>query len=479
MADAPAPGGWVPLALDRTLFANLDQDAVVGYQTAIENGFVNELGGHTRFPGLREVAVLDANAKRVFLHDFNDDLIACTEKGKVYRVSRDYAVEDVTEVPVSGGRRTVFAKTDKELLMAAGGPILRLRDQATELLSREAPHATHIGWLDNYTIAVEVNSGRFFHSGAGTPDQWGPLDTFAADGNPDNINSLIVTPFRELLLGGPNSIEQFERVPQGNVPFFRRWSVGDGAKLPYAMLFADNALWTVNNLTELVRFSGQTSVAASAEIGRLLEKIDDWSDAWLGGYPDKPLHTLGQKFMILQMPNATNSYGTKGVTLGYDYRAKRYFSLYGWDRNKGVPTRWPGWSHWPLWNKVFVGGAGRIYELTDETYANGDDLQRWLIRTSHIAQGEGLVVDNLRLRLTRGIGTSTVAPTIRVRCSRDGRAFGPWITRSLGVAGERQQFVTFSSFGAASTFMWEISSADDCAINLISAEVRTHGLGHG
>jgi hypothetical protein len=469
---------WTPLALDKALFANLDPEAVVGSLTAIENGFINEKGGHTRFPGMIERVDLENNG-RVYMNELDGDLVAATSKGQVYRIDRNHNVTNVTSVPVSGGRRTIFAPTDRELLMAAGGPIVRLRANTTELLSSAAPLSTHVQWLDGYTIATELNSGRFYHSAAGQPDVWNALDTFNADGNPDNVNSMMVTPFRELMLGGANSIEQFERLSTGTVPFFRRWTVGDGVKFPYVMLHADNALWTINQLTELVRFSGQQSEAASSEIGSLLESIDDWSDAWMGGFPDRPLHILGQKLMVIQAPHATNVYGTKGVTILFDYRNKRFASLYGWDATNGVPARWPAWSHWTIWNKVYVGNEGKIYELAPGTFRNGDQLQRWLVRTCHIAEANQLQIMNFRLQVVRGRGLSSAdAPTIRVRCRRDGRPFGPWITRSLGKAGDTNPFITFGGFGNAHTFMFEISSADNCPIDLIGAAALARKVGN-
>lgn len=474
------PRDWTPLAIDKPLFANLDEDAVVGFQTALENGFQNELGGITRFPGASEFTIVDTNAKRLYLSEFNDDLIAASDKGQLYRIDRQGNVENVTETPISGGRRVVFAQTDRDLLMCAGGPIVRLRDLKTELLSTSAPNASHVAWLDNFTVAVEVNSGRVSHSRPGQPDLWDALDTYSADSNPDNINGMIVTPFRELLLGGTDSTEQFERTASGESAFYRRWSIGDGMRLPYAMVFADNQTWTINSLFELVKVSGQTSASVSATFQKFLEGIDDWSDTWMGGYPNNPLSILGQRFIVLQMPHATNVYGTKGVTLVYDYRNNRPFFLYGWDAQKGVPARWPYWSHWKIWGKTYLGGSdGKIYELTEDTHRNGDDLQRWLVQTSHMSQGSGVCIDAFRLRLVRGVGGSNGnAPTIRVRCSRDGRPFGPWITRSLGKAGQRTQFIEFGSFGNGGTLMWQISSAEDCKIDLIGADVKISQLGH-
>lgn len=468
---------WVDLPLDKPYFANLNEDAIVGFQTAVENGFVNELGGHTRFPGLVERVTLEDNG-RVYLNEFEGDLLAATSKGQLYRITQDYQATNVTQVPIGGGRRTIFAKTDRDVIMAAGGPIVRLRNLKTELLSESAPLSTHIGWIDGYTLAIELNTQRLHYANADQPGQWDPLNIFSAESTSDNINSMLITPYREIMLGTGSSIEQFERLPTGTTPFFRRWAVGDGVKFPYVEVFADNALWTINKLTELVRFTGQISTAASGDIGRLLESVDDWTDAWMGGYPANPLHIVGQKFLVLQAPHATNSYGTKGLTLLYDYRNKRFSTLWGWDANNGVPRRWPGWSHWPMWNKVFVGGEGKIYEMDPTVHVSDGDLQRWLVRTAHIADGNAALLKNLRLRIVRGIGSSSTAPKIRVRCSRDARAFGAWIERSLGKAGERIQYVEFGSFGVASTFQFEISCADDCPVDLIKAQVKVDPIGH-
>ncbi|WOF74135.1 hypothetical protein QMT40_001782 [Parvibaculaceae bacterium PLY_AMNH_Bact1] len=466
---------WEPLPLNNPLYLNQPEGAVLGYQTAIENSFINEQGGHTRFPGLIPFADVGGNG-RIYLSELGGDMIAATSKGQVYQVDRSGNVTNKTGVPVSGGRRVIFAQSDRELTMAAGGPIIRLRGEKTELLSEDAPHATHVGWIDGYLVAAEPNSGRFFNSEGGDISKWNPLDVFSADGNPDDVNSLMITPFREMMIGGANSVEQFERNLTGSVPFFRRWAVGEGVKLPYGMIFADNAVWTMNSLTEFVRFSGQVSVAQSAEIGRLLEKVDDWSDAWIGGFPDKPLHTLGQKFILLQLPHATTPYGTKGITLVLDYRAKRWFTLYGWDEQNGVPARWPGWSHWTIWGRVFVGGEGKIYELSDTAYTLDGKTQRWLVRTGHAASGSLLQVQNLRLRVRRGFSGNTSSPEIGVRCSRDGKPFGNWVQRSLGKAGQTAPFIEFGQFGSAGSFQFEISTSDDCPVDLMGADIMAVGL---
>lgn len=468
---------WQELPIKNALFRNLSEGAVLAYQSAIENGFINDLGGHSRFPGLVERVVLP-DSGRVYLNDYRDNLVACTSRGQVFEIDRQYRFRNRTGVPVSGGRRVIFAKTETDLLMAAGGPIIQLRTKETELLSEDAPLSTYVQWIDGYVLAAEVNSGRFYHSNPGEPKLWEPLDTFNADSSPDPIANLLITPFREIMIGGKDSLEQFERVLSADTPFQRRWSNGDGVLLPYAVLFADNAVWSVNNLAEFVRANGQISQVRSRMIADLLQKIDNWEDAWLGGFPDKPLHICGKAFMVLQAPKATNAYGSKGVTLLLDYGAEQpqWYELYGWNDRDGTPKRWPGWSHWTLWGRVFVGGEGRIYELVDGQHRNGGELQRWLVRTGLLTKSNAIDMTEFRLMVERGSGSNTAAGDILVRCSRDGRPFGPWIRKTLGRAGDRFQYMNFGGFGAASSFRFEISCGDDAPMNLVKAEYRGYDV---
>ena len=355
---------WVKVPIETKLSGNVDETSIGTGLAELENGFVTEEGTHSRFPRLRIFARLHDQG-RAYLHDWRGNLVAATSNGRFYAMSRDGTVNDKTKVVVQGGRRVVFAQTEDELVMAAGAQMVRYSGDRTELLdpTGNAPLSTHCGYIDGYIVALEAESGRFRHSEPGQATVWNSLNLFAANGSPDNITGLIVTPFRELILAGPKSTEQFERLSSGTLPFFRRWSIGEGLKSPHMMTFANNGVYLMNHLNEFVRFAGQQSKSAGDSFGKVFETIDDWADAWMGGFPDKPLHVRGQKFLILQWPHATNPYDTKGVTLLFDYRQDRFSRLYGWNASLGVPDRWPGWSHWTIWDRHFVGGEGVVYEL--------------------------------------------------------------------------------------------------------------------
>ena len=420
-----ARNDWVPIPIDAAWFANVDEVALGTGFAALENCFQTDLKTISRFPGLVEFATLPGDEGRVYVHEWRGDLVAATSTGRYYRIDRNANVEDRTKVPITGGRRVIFAETTDYQIMAAGGDIVFFDGNETELLSPDAPQASYVASLDNFVIADEVGSGRWRHSNAGAPRTWDPLDVFACESIPDNISGILRTDFRELLFLGPKSIEQFERLASGDPPFYRRWALGEGLYRPYCLLFADNGAWTVNKEREFVRFSGQTSEPRGGAIGRQLESptIDEtgWNDAWIGGYPNRPLHILGHKFILLQLPNAVTPYGGTGLTLVYDYKHQRWFTLYDWDHEHSRPSRWPGWSHHTVDGRVYVGGEGKIYVLSDTTYSNDGREQRMYFRTANYHKLGHVRMDGLRARIKRGIGTNETESKIGIRVTRDRR----------------------------------------------------------
>lgn len=464
---------WKSLEISAKLFTNIQESCLSKNGAALENAFANEGGGFTRFPGLDSFATL-TGAAPTYLDEWRDDLIAVSNS-RVWRISEDGTAADITGTPVSGSGRAIFAKTPNELVIAAGGPIVRLSQPTTDLLSPDAPLATHVGYLEGYLLAIEMSTENMLHSGANDFRAWDPIDVFAADAQPDQLTALLVTPYRELLLAGPKSLEQFERLSTSSaIPFARRWAVGEGCQFPYTLTFADNGTWMVNENREFVRASGQVSRPISDDVGNSLQSLDDFTDAWT-----VPILIRGQKFVLLQMPNATNDYGTKGVTLLFDYRQNRWATLYGWDPAEFTPTRWPGWSYFTLWGRHFVGGNGEVFELKSDEYQNDGLTQRVLIRTGHF-DGFGQVrVDNLRCRFKRGLADSNSARSVvRVRVRRDNRNWTKWKSKNLGRSGETDQYIEFGGFGAADSFQVEIEMTDAAEFEFVKAQVQLTPLGY-
>jgi len=463
---------WVPIPINQTILTNVDETSLGRQSAALENGYVNDVGGHTRFPGLIPFATVSPG--RVYTFEYRGDMIAVTSLGRVWRVSRNGTTEDITEVAVTGGRRPIFSATEDELLVAAGGPIVAFSGNKTEILSADAPETTHVAYSRGYALAIEKDSQRANYSDPGTYTIWPALNVFSAEGKPDSVTALIITPYEEILLAGPKSIEQFETSPSGSNPFYRRWMAGQGLLAPYTLVATKFGTYGVSQDAEFVRFVNQTTDPESDAIQSTLDKIDSWTDAWA-----KEMIMFGQRFIILQMPEATNIYGTKGVTLIYDEKRRYWYSLYGWDSELNRPARWPGWSHEFIWSRHFVGGDGVIYEMREDAYANAGLPQRYLARTGHYQQeGEDLRLDDLRLRFKRGaIDPNTGRnPILALRVNKDNQGFGSWIRKPLGQHGQRNMVLNYGSLGTAATWQFEWFVVDEAPIELVSIEARVERI---
>lgn len=460
---------WMDVPIGAAVLSNVDETALNRQSAALENGFVNELGGHTRFPGLVEEIPLSPG--RVYLYDrpFRGDMIAVTSLGRVHRVDRNGNTRDVTGVAVAGGRRPTFTETEDELLTAAGGPIVAYAGAKTKLLSRDAPDTSHVVYTGSYVLAVQPDSQRASYTEPGDYDNWNPLNTFAAEGKPDRVTAAIVTPYEELLLAGPRSIEQFERAASGTSPFYRRWMAGDGVMAPYSLVATKSGTYGVNGDAEFVRYVNQTTDPESDAVQSTLDRIDSWADHWA-----KEIIMFGQRFILLQMPDATNVYGTKGVTLVYDEKRRYWYSLYGWDAALNRPRRWPGWSHAFIWSRHYVGGEGVIYRMAQDIYANGAEIQRYLGRSGHFQiEGSAMRIDDCRMRFKRGAAdpNTAVEPRLAMRFNPDNMGFTPWMAQPLGRHGQRELVVNFGSLGSADTMQFEWFVTDEAPVDITKLEI--------
>jgi len=465
---------WRTVKITDPVFKNVNETALTaGLNASLENGFINSAGGVSRFPQLFDFADLPGE-RPVIATEWRGDLIGITG-GKFYRINcEDGTNEDVTGAYLSGPSRPVITRTEDELVAAAGGPIVRLKGEDTEILSEDAPEATHVAYSGGYLVGNEPGSGRFNYTEPGDYDNWPDLNILSAEAKPDNITSIITTEFDELIMAGPLSIEQFDQAPNGNRPFFKRWGLAAGLAegAEHTLISVDNRIWGLNKEREWVAFSTQLGRIESGAIQNKLEELDDITDIWAAELP-----ISGHRFQVIQAPYATNPYGTKGVTLLYDYMVKRWYTLYGWDTENSLPARWPGWSHVQIGKNHFVGGNGKVYKLGGHNL--GVETQRMLFRTGHY-NNKGMRpirVNRTRMRVRRGYTPAgSSAPVISLRVNKDNRGFGRWVRRDLGKVGQRDMILNFGSLGTADTWQFEIMITDAAEVDISSFEILAQDL---
>lgn len=464
---------WKPLPIYAKVSKNVDEAALRGGSVArLENAYITDEGTISRFPRLNEFIRFPGMGK-VFLGTYKDMTIASVG-GRTYRIDVENAsYTDVTGALLNGAGRTIFFPTPSELLMAAGGKIISLAGNTTKILSSDAPECTHVGWLGGYAVAFEKGSNRWNYSESGAITSWPALNILSAEGNPDNINALLVSEFGdELLIAGPKTIEQFDLQSSGDRPFFRRWGLPTGLLAPYTLLSVDNRVWGINQKKEFIAYSAQIGKTESRDVQKVLSAVDDWKDAW-----STEMAILGQRFILIQIPYATNEYGTPGITFLFDYRNRRWYQLFGWDSPTSSPARWPGWSYLQANERDFVGGEGVIYELAGN---EGSDIQRMLWRSGHLdAQGSpDLRINKLRMRLKRGAAAAgQPAPVISLRVNKNNLGFGRKIRRTLGEIGQRDMMQQFEGMGIARSWQFEIEITDAAPVELIRVDVLVEALG--
>ncbi len=471
---------WVDLGLDKKLFKNLDENVLTSTYGALENCYVTEAAGLSKFPGLRLLADV-GGASDQHLSNFNDDLVAVGVDGRVFRLDFAGNAIQIPGVPVLGGGRVSFARTKDGLMMAAGQQIVKFDGVKTIVLSKDAPLSGYVGYIDGYVVAVEKGSGRFQYSDLDKFDSWPGLNTFGVNSSPDDIGSMLITPFLEMLFSSQNAIEQYERFTGAptadSVPFFRRWAVGTGISEPDTLCFADDAIWGLNAQKEFVQITGQSQTTVSDDIQKeiedrfSLENLGDLKKSWA-----KALFIKGQKFIVFQSPNMTNIYGTKGFTGVFDVRRKSWFEIFGWNDQLGVPDLWPGRSIFQHYNKTIIGGQGKIYVLDPAVSNNNGTVQRAYARTAHFDSFGTIRIDRVRMTIKRGVGSYTKNPQIMFRSNPDHKGFGNLQVRDLGFTGQEDQVIEFGAQGIGTSWQFEWSVTDDCQFDLRRVQMEVAGI---
>lgn len=465
---------WADFPWNQRMYTDADEAILTKAVATAENCYANAAGGHSRFPGLSPF-VDSLGGSATYLFSNRDNLIAVNDLGQVWRVGQDASKKNVTGTPVAGGGRVVFDATDDgRVVMAAGGPIVQLLSEMTTILSPSAPEATFVQYIEGYLVANEPFTGRWFYSDPGAYTTWNPLSVFTADAKPEPLVAMVVTPYDELMVAGVGHVEQYELLANGNQPFTRRWTTGQGVKYPYTLMADWTGTYGVNDRLEFVRFYGQISQDQSSDINLTLQKIDNWDDAWAA-----EVSVGGQKTIMLSIPSATNIYGTKGVTLLLDYQNRKWSFLFGWDKRLFQKTGYPVTSVARVGGKLYAGIPGGVALFDNDSYSLLGGQYPFLVRSAHVGKWGPSRIDDVRLRLKRGFNRnekSTPRKLIAMRWNLDNRGFDQWQYEDLGDPGEREMTIHFGGQGCADTWQCEIQVVDDVPVEITSMDVYVERL---
>lgn len=196
-----------------------------------------------RAPGLRLVATVGEGPIRGMWR-FGDYLYVASG-GKLYSVDGNFAV---TELGLINGSGPVSMTDNGTQLFVACNPDAFIYNASTGVFAQvtdpDFPGAVTVGYLDGYFVFNEPNSQRFWVTSLNDGSAVDPLDFASAEGNPDNIVSLMVD-HREVWLFGNNTIEVWYNAGAPDFPLQRIQGafMETGCLAPYSVAKLDNSVF--------------------------------------------------------------------------------------------------------------------------------------------------------------------------------------------------------------------------------------------
>ena len=428
-----------------------------------------------RCPGLRLVATVGDGPIRG-MWKFGDFLYVASG-GKLYRADGNFAV---TELGLINGSGPVSMSDNGTQLFVACNPDAFIYNASTGVFAQitdvDFPGAVTVGYLDGYFVFNEPNSQRFWVTSLNDGTQVDPLDFASAEGNPDNIVSLMVD-HREVWLFGNNTIEVWYNAGAADFPLERIQGafMETGCLAPYSVAKLDNSVFWLGSDA---RGNGIVYRNNGYNAQRVSTHAVEWQIQQYGALNDAIGYSYqqdGHSFYVLTFPTAQ-------ATWVFDVATGAWHERAAWD---GVEFR----RHRSNCQANFAGQVlvgdwenNYLYAFDLEVYKDNEEVQRWLRSWRALPTGQ----NNLKrtahhaLQLDCESGTGLVIgqgaqPEIMLRWSDDGgHTWSNEHWASMGRIGEYGKRVIWRRLGMTTKLrdrVYEISGTDPVKIAIMGAEL--------
>jgi hypothetical protein len=359
-----------------------------------------------RCPGLELVAIVGAGPIRG-MWKFGDFLYVASG-GKLYRVDGNYAI---TELGLINGSGPVSMADNGVQLFVACNPDAFIYNANTGVFSQvtdpDFPGAVSVGYLDSYFVFNEPNSQRVWVTALLDGLSVDPLDFASAEGNPDNIVSLMVD-HREVWLFGNNTVEVWYNAGAADFPLARIEGafMETGCLAPYSVAKLDNSVFWLGSDARgngiVYRNQGYNAQRVSTHaVEWQIQQYAVLNDAIGYSYQQD-----GHSFYVLTFPTAQ-------ATWVFDVATGLWHERAYWD---GVQYRRHRSNCQANFNgQVLVGDweTGFIYAFSQDTYNDNGQAQRWLRSWRALPTGQNTLKrtahHTLQLDCESGVGAGTVS----------------------------------------------------------------------
>jgi hypothetical protein len=303
-----------------------------------------------------------------------------------YQVSSSYVA--TAKGTITGTNPVTMADNGTQIMIAAD-PDGYIYNTSTGVFAQitdpDFPGASVVDYLDGYFVFIEPNSQRIWVTALLDGTSVDPLDFVSAEGDPDDIVSMIVD-HREVWLFGKNSTEVWYNAGLSDFPLVRIQGAFNelGCAARYSVAKMNNQVYWLGKDD---RGQGIVYVANGYQGQRISTHAVEWQIQQYGSMTDAIGFTYqqdGHSFYVLVFPTAAKTWVYDASTGAWHERA-------GWDNQW---TRYRAQAQVFYNNENLVGDYenGNLYALDLNNYDYNGDVQRWLRSWRALPTGE----NNLR-----------------------------------------------------------------------------------
>jgi hypothetical protein len=348
----------------------------------------------------------------------------------------------------------------------AGDGYIATVTTVTKITDVDFPIASSVCFIDGYFIVGRALTKEFYISAINDGFTWDALDFASAEGDPDNIVTVIAD-HRELWLFGTRTTEVWSNTGDATFPFERVGGAyivrGCAAKFSPAAL--DNSLFWLGDDGIVYRANGYTPVRVSTHaIEYRIGQVADRSAARGFGYSQE-----GHALYVITFPGE--------FSVAYDAATQQWH-----DRQTYGRGDWQNHFHAFAYDKHFVGSAydGVVYELDLDTFTEGMlPFQRIMVMPSLWAEGQRFTMSRLQVDFESGVGLTVGqgdVPQAMLDWSDDGgRIYGTEHWADIGRIGEYTARAQWRRLGQARQRNYRVTVSDPVRVRVLGAYGEVEG----
>jgi hypothetical protein len=339
------------------------------------------------------------------------------------------------------------------------------------LADADAPTSvSHVAWLDDYFLANDIGSARFWWSDGGDPTSWGALSYATAEGHSDLLQALHVA-WLEVTLFGRDSLETFYN--DGESPFSRISGgvLEQGCLAPYSIVNADGIWVWLSKRRQVITLEGRAYSIKSGPYDSIISEIHDPTGAW-----SVHMTIAGHSFYCISFPTVKR-------TFVWNMTTDTWAEWGTWDSETATYGLWKGKSYCyaRTWDLHLLGdsASGKIYKIMPTLFREDSEAIRSYMKTALTDHGTTIKKRSRRMKINvkRGQGLAGGAePVFTMRYKDNNRAWSNERHIGLGEIGETPNIVEIRHLGLYATRQYEFTHSDNSDFILNGIEEETEAL---